>query len=306
MTEGQRTDERPSAGLAGVVLDLFGVSLDDATKGWQGEESVGWRGSSDVGDRFVQRFPGWRAADDLAWCDSVATAASTTAAACIHGIRSRDGRVAVPTAEGPVMVFPFVEGSHPVPGGRIQEQAAELLAALHRGIASAWSGPARPTSARRYGSAETRSDGLLVDAELDRWERSVDAAGALLPIHGDFYGGNLIVAQDDVAGVVDWWDAYLAPFEQEVGWATWEFCQNEAGDDLVDDRAETFLQIYTESGGPADVDMPFDPMPWIRRRLRAEAGSWFADPRSAIEHSDYHEAQIVAFDRLRNRRLAGR
>jgi hypothetical protein len=305
MTEGQRTDERPSAELARVVLDLFGVSLDDATEGWQGEESVGWRGSSDDGDRFVQRFPRWRAADDLAWCDSVATAASTTAPACIHGIRSRDGRVAVPTAEGPVMVFPFVEGSHP-PGGWIQEQAAELLAAMHRGIASAWSGSGRPTAAIRYQSDDARPTGLLVDADLDRWERSVDAAGAHLPIHGDFYGGNLIVAQDRVAGVVDWWDAYLAPFEQEVGWATWEFCQNDAGDDLVDDRAETFLQIYNENGGPADVDVPFDPMPWIRRRLRAEAGSWFADPRSAIEHSDYHEAQIVAFERLRTRRLPGR
>lgn len=305
MTEGLRTEEQPSGDLSRVVLDLFGVSLAETDGGWQGEESVGWRGSSDGGDRFVQRFPGWRAVDDLAWCDAVSAAASTTAPECVHAIASSDGRVAVPTTEGPVMVFPFIEGAHPESGGQIRELAAELLASMHRGIASAWSGPDRPTAAR-YAPGEAQPSGLLVDADLDRWERSVDARGADLPIHGDFYGGNLIVSADRVAGVVDWSDAHLAPFEQEVGWATWEFCQNDAGDDLIDEHAEGFLRIYEERGGPADVGAPFDPMPWIRRRLRAEARWWFADARSQTERSEYHEAQLVAFERLRTRRLPGR
>jgi aminoglycoside phosphotransferase (APT) family kinase protein len=303
MSEGQRRDERPSEELARVVLDRFGVSLADADGGWQGEESVGWRGSSDDGDRFVQRFPAWRAVEDLSWCDSVAAVASTAAPACVHAIASKEGHVAVRTAEGPVMVFPSIEGPHPA-GGEIREQAAEVLASMHRGIVSTWSGSGRPRSAARYSSKDPADP--LVDPELDRWERSVDGRGAAFPIHGDFYGGNLLVAADHVAGVIDWSDAHLSPFEREVGWATWEFCQNDAGDDLIDEHAEAFLRIYEERGGPADVGAPFDPMPWIRRRLRAEARSWFADARSQTERSQYHEAQLVAFERLRFRRLPAR
>jgi aminoglycoside phosphotransferase (APT) family kinase protein len=124
-----------------------------------------------------------------------------------------------------------------------------------------------------------RPDGPLVDRALDGWEEAMAAEGGTLPIHGDFYGGNLIVADGRVAGVIDWSDAHLAHPEQEVAWATWEFCQNEAGDDLVDEQAEAFLQAYVASGGRARVAAPFDPMPWIRRRLRWEARAWFADPR---------------------------
>jgi aminoglycoside phosphotransferase (APT) family kinase protein len=113
------------------------------------------------------------------------------------------------------------------------------------------------------------------------------------------------VADGRVTGVVDWWEAQLGHQEQEVSWATWEFCQNETGEDLVGDRAVSFLEAYVDNGGPAPVGAAFDPMPWIRRRLRMEARAWFADPRSEIEVSDYHEAQLIAFDRLRTRRLPG-
>jgi hypothetical protein len=105
---------------------------------------------------------------------------------------------------------------------------------------------------------------------------------------------------------VDWFEARIAPHEQEVSWAVWEFCQNDAAEDLVDDVAETFLQRYVDAGGTAAVAKPFDPCPWIRIRLRDEARAWFSDARSERETSSYHEAQLIAFERLRDRHLPGR
>lgn len=301
MTEGRLTDERPSAGLVSIVLDRFGVSLSDVTEAWEGEESIGWRGSSADGDRFVQRLPAWRDVGQLEWSDSVALAASTAAQESVHAIRSREGTAAVTTPEGPVMVYPFVAGTHESYDG-LGSDAAVLLARIHRGIAASW----EPTdvSLRRPRPRVGRED-LLVDDALDRWQRRV-FEGAALPIHGDYYGGNLLIGEAGITGVIDWFDAEIAPHEQEVAWAVWEFCHNDQRDDLLHDEAEGFLRRYLETGGTAAVAKPFDPCPWIRVRLRAEARMWFAEPRSEIETSDYHEAQLVAFERLRDRRLPGR
>jgi hypothetical protein len=83
MTEGTRIDKRPDPELARLVLTSFGVALADSEEAWEGEESVGWRGSSLDGARFVQLFPPTRRIAELEWCDSVARAASTVASACI-------------------------------------------------------------------------------------------------------------------------------------------------------------------------------------------------------------------------------
>nr|MBA3764675.1 phosphotransferase [Actinomycetota bacterium] len=40
-----------------------------------------------------------------------------------------------------------------------------------------------------------------------------------LPIHGDYYAGNLPVKGMLVIGVIDWSDARLEHHEQEVAWA---------------------------------------------------------------------------------------
>ena len=302
MTEGRSTDERPSADLVSIVLDHFGVSLSDAAEAWEGEESIGWRGSSADGDRFVQRLPSWRDIGELEWSDSVARAASTAAPESVHAIRSQEGTAAVITPEGAVMVYPFVAGTHESYDG-LESDAADLLARIHRGIAASWMAAEPPLGRPRPRPRVGRED-LLVDEALDHWQRRV-SGGSALPIHGDYYGGNLLIAEAGIAGVIDWFDAEIAPHEQEVAWAVWEFCHN-AREDLLDDEAEAFLRRYLEAGGTAAVGKPFDPCPWIRIRLRAEARMWFADPRSKIETSEYHEAQLVAFERLRGRRLPGR
>lgn len=300
MTAGERSDQRPSKEVMDIARSSYGVSIGGAADGIRGEQSIGWRGTSLAGDRFVQLFPTSRTVEELVWCDAVASAAATVEPACVHALPSAENELVTVTPDGRVMVFPFVEGSHPL---SIDVHAAEVLAAIHRGIASAWDRSRGARPGRAVWSAH-RPD-VMRDAELDAWERSL-MGRAWLPIHGDFYGGNLLVSDDRVVGVVDWSEASIEPMEQEVSWALWEFCQDDAGEDLVEDAVEPFLDAYLRGGGPASVARPFDPLPWIRRRLRRESRAWYADPRSENVTDAYYEAQAVAFARLRGRRLPNR
>lgn len=227
----------------------------------------------------------------------------------MHAVPTDDGRRAIETSDGPVMVFPFVDGDHPDDHVVIAAEAARLLARIHRGIAAAWTGKRVRASTQPPSIGRGELDPRLRDRELDLWERSIEATEPPLPIHGDYYAGNLFVKGMlviGVIGVIDWSDARLEHHEQEVAWAMWEFCQNDDGDDLVESDAEAFLQAYIDTGGPASVAPPFDAFPWIRQRLRWEAAAWFSDPRSTAEVSAYHEAQVRAFHAIRNRRLRGR
>ena len=162
MTQGKRTDERPSPELVSIVLERFGVSIDEASRGWEGEESVGWRGSSRNEERFVQRLASWRDIGDLMWSDSVARVASTTAPEVIHAIPSHDGATAVLTPEGPVMVFPFIEGSHDGQVG-IARDAAELLGRIPAGS------PPRGTRSMRDGERVTSWVVLMTCSLTKSW-----------------------------------------------------------------------------------------------------------------------------------------
>lgn len=202
------------------------------------------------------------------------------------------------------MVFPFVQGTIPT---------ATATATWPTTPPSCWR---RCTAASRktgsngavrrivgtglWSSADSIRD---FDKELDAWEQT--RTPPRLPIHGDYYGVNLLTAGDRIVGVIDWAEARLEHQEQEVSWAAWEFCQNDTGDDLALEDAVGFLRRYQEAGGPADVATPFDPIPWIRQRLRVEAASWFHDPSTASRHSEYHEAQLRAFSALRGHTPSG-
>ena len=85
------------------------------------------------------------------------------------------------------------------------------------------------------------------------------------------YSGNLIIDGNRIVGVVDWLEADIEDPVQEVAWAAWEFCHNDAGDDLVEESAQAFLKAYSEGGGPAVVEPPVDIIPWTRWLLRREA-----------------------------------
>ena len=195
------------------------------------------------------------------------------------------------------MVFPFCRGRASLVA-TVGVPAAELLARIHRGIETAWdrSLGGRP-GPRRWSSQ--RND-IVVDPDLDRWEREVSARGVDLPIHGDFYGGNLLMQGDRIVAVLDWSDAALVPMEQEVAWAMWEFCQNEAGEELVDDVAGASTPIGARAA-PRPSRRPSTSIPWDRRRLRPKPGD--GSTRGRRWNRPVPRGALVAFDRLRDRRF---
>ena len=305
MTEGRRTNERPSASLVAAVLNQFGARIDPDEPGWTGEESVGWRAETADGASFVQRLPRWRSLEELAWCDRVARAAGSRAPEAVCA-RTADGdAIAIETDEGLVCVFPFIEGAHPTTGTEIAGKASELLARLHQGLVGTWmTGVPRPPGLMARAPIEGDVPAILIDPELDAWEREMTTGSAPQNvIHGDFYPGNLIVRGGMIVGVIDWLEARVEHQAQEVSWAAWEFCQNESGDDLVNEAARAFLTTYVEAGGPAEIGPGIDPIPWIRQRLRREAAPALREAGSRPLESEYHIGQIRAFHALRGRHL---
>ncbi|MBA3765090.1 MAG: phosphotransferase, partial [Actinobacteria bacterium] len=105
---------------------------------------------------------------------------------------------------------------------RDRRRAARLLARIHRRIAAAWTGKRVRASTQPPSIGRGELDPRLRDRELDLWERSIEATEPPLPIHGDYYAGNLFVKGMLVIGVIDWSDARLEHHEQEVAWAMWE------------------------------------------------------------------------------------
>lgn len=202
------------------------------------------------------------------------------------------------------MVFPFADGHHT--SGLEGNEAAALLAAIHRGIASGWTPLPEPPDRRTVATMRDDVDRRLRDDDLDRWERFVTHRKPTLPIHGDFYPGNLLTRRNRIVGVIDWSEARIEHHEQEVSWAMWEWCRTDNGDDVEIGVAEEFLGAYLDADGPARVGPPFDPIPWVRRRLRWEAAAWLVRPEALEDDSEYHGAQLRAFHRLKGRRLPGR
>jgi aminoglycoside phosphotransferase (APT) family kinase protein len=171
----------------------------------------------------------------------------------------------------PGILMGFVEGTSVAPRllrkpeyekarGRLPGQLAEALARIHslgpddvRGVLP--EAPADP-----------------VAAQLDEWERQLDAIGEPLPavelglrwlrlnppepveprlVHGDFRLGNFIVDGDGLAAVIDWELAHLGDPAEDVGWLcirSWRFGNDElpvAGLGGVDE----FLDAYETAGG---------------------------------------------------------
>jgi len=78
----------------------------------------------------------------------------------------------------------------------------------------------------------------------------------LIPIHGDYYRGNLLWDGARITGVIDFDDSRMEWAEFEIARAMWEFARDD--DRLVIDEArrEAFLGGYTEARPAAVHDLP--------------------------------------------------
>ncbi|MGI8594506.1 MAG: phosphotransferase enzyme family protein [Solirubrobacteraceae bacterium] len=254
-----------------------------------GEESAAYR----LGRHVVRIGPAWRADAEVEWCHAVAAAAAARVAEALAPCRTATGSTVARVARRPVTVWPFVEGSRGDDRDRGQRaQAADLLARLHDALAGVRLGPRPPASAPR---AEVPD---LEDPELDEWLDDFDRAHeSRQPLHGDFYGGNVLVREGRIVGLLDWDEAFVGPPERELAWAAWEW--GDGLGTLALQGARTFIAEYAAAGGPARPIGGDCLRQLVRQRIRWEVSYARAAARRGValdaDDHEYQDRQLEAF-----------
>jgi aminoglycoside phosphotransferase (APT) family kinase protein len=106
-------------------------------------------------------------------------------------------------------------------------------------------------------------DDPALDALLDEL-----SAGRAVPLHGDFYHGNVIVRDEKIAALVDWDEAFTGPPERELAWASWEW--SDAREEYDVTHCLEFVSAYASAGGPAGPMDERTIAAFVRARLRWE------------------------------------
>ena len=265
----------------------FGVPMQErAIRLHGGEESAAYR----IGAVVVRIAPQWRTDREMAWFAQLADHAAAVVPEVVAPLRSAFDSFVVRLTGRPVSAWPFVAGEWPAMGDHVlRDQAAELLARLHKALADA-PVPHEPPTPMAQGPGED-----LRDAELDAWLES-RACLAAQPLHGDFYRGNALAVDGRITALLDWDDAYVGPVEKDVCEAAWEWGGGLATGSLA--GALAFLAAYTSSGGIAVPQYAL--RQYARARMRAEI--LYARTRwqtlDADDHA-YHRDQIAAFHALK-------
>ena len=202
--------------------------------------------------------------------------------------------------------------------GSLRRAAARLLAQIHQVLASRPPQHASPAPGpdSPYARPLPQTPPELSDTELDRLEDGFARAPGTLsrgPLHGDYHPRNILCADGRITGVIDWDEANLGFLADELAWAAWEFCHTPGRDDLDFERAQAFIHVYRESGGPCPPRENLYLIPFIRRRLRHEvrrslsaeerADPWDAADRDGNPSLCTVEGQESELRRDLNRRL---
>jgi len=302
-----------TAGLLHALLDelrrRYGIDAEVVERLDGGNECDVFALASAAGALVARVCPPWRTLAELEWAYALAAHAAGEIPAAVVPVAARDGSRVFALGPRPVALFPRVPGrmlDRDDPGER--DEAARLLARLHR-VLPAWRG-ARQRPGNSHLARLSADRGAIhepADRELDRFlaERAADPAVRRVPLHGDFYRGNLLVHGGRITGLIDWDDSRVGSLESELAWSTWELAQAPPpGDGLDPGRAARFLRVYVESGGPASPD-PAVLVPLVRANLRREVRE-AARARVAGEVPDddaYVARALRGFNALRTQRL---
>lgn len=269
------------------IDEAFGITLD---RNWKqlpgGDESGVFR----CGDVVVRVAPTWRTDAELEWTNEVALVAADEVAEVVAPLFRPDGSTVVRIDDRAVTLWPFVEGERADDrDADTRLQAADLLARVHRALGRM---PWRP---RPTDGAPTAPTPDLDDHDLDTWLALFDRDHATRhALHGDFCGGNALVADGHIVGLLDWDEALVGPPERELAWAAWEWGDCLKTLDL--EPALAFVDAYRAAGGPARRIGEHDLRQLVRQRLRWESGYRRANTPFDLE---YESRQLRAFHRLR-------
>jgi Ser/Thr protein kinase RdoA (MazF antagonist) len=133
----------------------------------------------------------------------------------------------------------------------------------------AWPPLCVPPELEDCGSTIARERGWAVDY-VARLARERPLATGL--IHGDYFPGNVLVAGDDVAAIVDWEEARTDWLSWHLANAAGSFCS--AGHELDRGACERLVAAYRSDGGTSprsddDLLIPLMRVRWILEVLRA-------------------------------------
>lgn len=287
--------------LARVVSRQYGLDLqtDGALDGGDESRVLPVR----TGDeRFVVRVsPPWRSLNELAWAYELASYAATEIVEALAPVRAPDGSLAFEHDGCVTSLYPFVAGAMlDRRNARERDEAARLLARLHR-VLPAWpAGRPRPVSRASGPSLVPNVDPPgLVDLDLDAAVAHWSSLTRPALTHGDYYRGNVRCADHRIVALFDWDDACYWTLENELAWSVWEFAQ--ADDDATLDltRAHQFLETYAANDGPVPLgDLGFI-IPFIRDDLRTEIREAAAAEEAGLHNDpEYTRRSKEAFDRL--------
>jgi Ser/Thr protein kinase RdoA (MazF antagonist) len=169
-------------------------------------------------------------------------------------------------------LWPFIEG-RPMDRHSASDRAAagRMLGSLHTALAEVRGRESRPGY-----SALVEADWLenrwwswsgadLSDVrervEIETFERALEEVPEALrslqseslpriPVHGDYYEGNLLIGEDgEVSAVLDWDECRLDWRAWDVANALWSFCRNDSNSGLDDELAAQFLEAYEPMAG---------------------------------------------------------
>jgi Ser/Thr protein kinase RdoA (MazF antagonist) len=169
-----------------------------------------------------------------------------------------DGRV--------VSVFPFVDGKElRDQRGLFRRELPTLLARLHQ-RAQAWrvteQRPGMPSIRERnwdrndwwdWGLVEKSPPLVRAFTELREWVAGVDDL-CVCAIHGDFHGGNVLVGDRSIVGIVDWQLARLDWPAFELAGIVWDLSWDGKSTTIDPVLSEQIIGSYVDAGGPGEPE----------------------------------------------------
>jgi homoserine kinase type II len=204
-------------------------------------------------------------------------------------------------------LIPFVDG-RPADATREQHRAASArgLGRLHR----AGQELALPRRPRLRPLPELRWPPMIVPDALSEWSATIAKARAWAIayvatiararrpsaslVHGDFFPGNVLIAENQLVGIVDWEEA-------QVDWLAWDlasaigaFCS--ADDDLDAGASRRFVDGYRDAGGtaaPGDDDL-LVPLLRVKRILEVLRAPTDRNPRWEHQRRNLRSLQKLA------------
>ena len=114
-------------------------------------------------------------------------------------------------------------------------------------------------------------------------------------VHGDFFPGNVLVANGRATALLDWEEAHVDWQVFELAQGVWEFARKERRGELDAGAAAAFVDAYRDAGGtvPSDEDHLLVPFVRVKRVLEV-----LRAPTDRHVDWDYQRENLLAAEKL--------